>query len=1046
MAEYFPIDVSSFGIYSGSFSGSFQGDGSKLTGVSASYFSGSISNATSASYALTASYAINGGGGGSTSPGGSNTQIQFNKTGAFGGDSRFTYNSASSALTLTGSFNVSGSTTQIGNNTLLGNTTLSGSVIISGALGQPNPTISVYGDLNQTGYTRYLPVTTNLDTSISASYIYVSGSTNDLYFSQFGSGYANTTRLRWLEGNLYTGLLSGGVLSTTPGTTTFNLSSGSGVIVTLNASTGSTDPYPTVQYLRWDNFTGQAVTNITTSKITYVSINSSGTINQSTTPIGYIDPTQWDNQIELGVILHLSGSVTTGVYNAPQVAYGQSQRTDDFIRAFGPVKVSGHTLQASGSSPTLSLKKTSGVSYNNGSNYIINPNHPSTVSDPAINVSKIYRYYISGSTPIIDTGVANAGYTAIDSKNYVDTTTGTLTAVGAGFFSIQRVFWIPNSPTNAFIVYYGNARYGNLVDATNAKDSEPFFEAPNTAQNAIFIGYIIIQGGGVGAIPRDLLNPNEATIIQGGLFRNIGGVGVSGTAPAASTLAGLSDVSVSTRATGDLLFYSGSLWYNTKTLSGSYTITGSLNVSGSITGSLFGTASWTTNSITSSYILNAVSASFATTASFVNPLRQTLQISGSTLLTGSLIVRDPATGFENFKVSGGLASYILKTGVTNAFSIGAGGTVIQAGQNSGFPYVILGDIDGVGNSTAITINDGSNPSINMYAPNNITIQGGTLNIQSILSATAGASISGGTLSATGGATISGGTLIARSGATITGSLLVTGSLTITGSSIISSQLIIGTSSAGGNENTIIVGPPPSPGVGEGGQILLQASGGLYTSASMLDNYQNKFRVLRGTNTSSDAFKMQIDMQTGQIQIPNYNSSTAFTGSAVAGLGVDSNGNIVSSPRLSRYGTALSGSTIGTGVTAQTIVYSQLIPANTFSAGNIFRTYFRFRKLATNANATYNILVNTTNAVAGATTLATLTANTVHNHMKRDFYIAQGNATSTVGSGVSLNTDDTSNTQTLSTITWSSDQYLIYTVTLNTLDSGYGLGYTIEQVI
>ncbi len=114
------------------------------------------------------------------------------------------------STTLTGSLNITGSTTQIGNNALLGNTTLSGSIIISGSLGTGNPTVRIYGDTTHNGYIRFDPVTTNIDTSISASYIYVSGSTNDLYFSQNGSGYNNVTRLRWLEGNLYTGLLHDG--------------------------------------------------------------------------------------------------------------------------------------------------------------------------------------------------------------------------------------------------------------------------------------------------------------------------------------------------------------------------------------------------------------------------------------------------------------------------------------------------------------------------------------------------------------------------------------------------------------------------------------------------------------------------------------------------------------------------------------------------------------------------------------------------------------------------------------------------------------------
>jgi hypothetical protein len=182
----------------------------------------------------------------------------------------------------------------------------------------------------------------------------------------------------------------------------------------------------------------------------------------------------------------------------------------------------------------------------------------------------------------------------------------------------------------------------------------------------------------------------------------------------------------------------------------------------------------------------------------------------------------------------------------------------------------------------------------------------------------------------------------------------------------------------------------------------------------------------------------------------YTGSALITGSLGVTGSLSVTGSVISNTdglnRLARYGTAISGSTIGTGVTAQTIVFSQLIPANTFSAGNIFRTYYRFRKLSTNANATRNILVNTSAAVAGATTLATSTSNTVHNYMKRDFYIAQGNATTTVSSGVSATTDDINNTQLLSVINWGIDQYIIYTVTLNTADSGRGLGYTIEQVL
>jgi len=603
------------------FSASYAASASYATSASyvvSSSYALSASFATSASFAISASWAPPS----SVSAGGTDKSIQFNNNGPLSGSNNFTFDKATSQVSLTGSMDLA-------------------------------------------GYVKFDPVTTNINQSISASYIYVSGSTQDLYFTQNGSGYGNTTRLRWLESVLYTGILNGGVLTSTPGTTTFSITSGSGLIVTQNASTNN-NPYPVVKQISWPTQT-LPITYSGSAKITYVGIDNTGTIIQQTVPWGTLDINQWDNSIAIGVVLTLSGSVSTGVFNSPQISYGPAQKTDDFFRAFGPLKMSGHTLRASGSSPTLSIIKDAGTSYREGANYVINPNHPSTVVENSINTSKIYRYYISGSTPVIDTGVNNAGYTAIDSKNYVDTTTGQLALVGGAYWSIQRVFWVPNSPTNAFIVYYGNDRYRSLVDATNARDSEPFVEAPNTAQNAIFIGYIIIQGGGSGTPARDLLNASEATILQAGLFRSIGGVGSSGTNFVSTTLAGLADVSLSGNTPGDLLVYgTNSTWNNKKQLTGSYELTGSLvvtqNISASsFTGSLFGTAT------TASYVLQAVSSSFASTASYV----QTAQ-------TASYVLQ---------AVSASFASTVPSTGIIGNITRIATGSVTASVTPTGFTVV-----------------------------------------------------------------------------------------------------------------------------------------------------------------------------------------------------------------------------------------------------------------------------------------------------------------------------------------------------------------------
>lgn len=122
-------------------------------------------------------------------------------------------------------------------------------------------------------------------------------------------------------------------------------------------------------------------------------------------------------------------------------------------------------------------------------------------------------------------------------------------------------------------------------------------------------------------------------------------------------------------------------------------------------------------------------------------------------------------------------------------------------------------------------------------------------------------------------------------------------VTITGS------LTVGATAVGGNENTLILGPPPGGGSGEGGQLLLQAAGGTYTSASMLDNWQNYTRLLRGTNAGSDAVVAQWNMHSKQMILPQYNSTSAFPGTVVGVLGFDSSGNILTA---TGSGASLSG--------------------------------------------------------------------------------------------------------------------------------------------
>jgi hypothetical protein len=141
------------------------------------------------------------------------------------------------------------------------------------------------------------------------------------------------------------------------------------------------------------------------------------------------------------------------------------------------------------------------------------------------------------------------------------------------------------------------------------------------------------------------------------------------------------------------------------TISGSLTVIGP--TSGSFIGSLQGTSSWANNAVTSSYILNAVSSSFASTASFVqnaqtasyvlnavsssfastasfvNPLNQSVILTGSLNTSGSVTLRGLTTGPRSFVVTIDNATGQLY--YTSSAAI-ISGSITPAGSNTQIQY------------------------------------------------------------------------------------------------------------------------------------------------------------------------------------------------------------------------------------------------------------------------------------------------------------------------------------------------------------------------
>ena len=288
-----------------------------------------------------------------------------------------------------------------------------------------------------------------------------------------------------------------------------------------------------------------------------------------------------------------------------------------------------------------------------------------------------------------------------------------------------------------------------------------------------------------------------------------------------------------------------------------------------------------------------------------------------------------------------------------------------------------------------------------------------------------------------------GTLNGEGNLTFNGSLLnVAGNILVTGSAA------IGTGSLGPYENTLTLGARDTG--SEGGQLGFNAPGGTYTSASFIDLYQNKLRILKGTNATSTGEVASWNMHNLQMSLPAYTASSSFAGTATAGLAVNSNGDVITIPHLYRRVNVVDSSTVS-GSTLQ-LLYSQLIPANTFAAGDIVRVSWRGQKLSAVSSNTASFYVNTANSLSGATFLGSYqsTVNVRMIQLDRKLYVK--NATTNTEmyniaqSSAGEWTANPTSLFTTSSINWTVDQYLIAANQLtNGSDSFKGSSFEIERI-
>jgi len=439
----------------------------------------------------------------------------------------------------------------------------------------------------------------------SSTYLYQSSSNTPLGYDMYIRQDGNFVKWKWIEGMLNTGLLYGGVL--TYSGSYLLITSGAGLIMNYSASTGS-EAGPMANYVAWGPIT-QSIENIATAQNTFVYIDIEGTASQQNV---FFSPEQYHDTIPIGRISHYDNVVTNGSNMNVQTVHDIDGQQNIFVRAFGPLKLTGITT--SGQASTLRLNIGSGTAFNLGGYYPYDPEKPSTYNMETYNTASIIRIYRDGTGDYVFDNNGGLYYTTVDPTKY-DDGTGTLATVNNNDWSIQRV--MANPVTGRAHVYYGQNFYDTFDDAIGAIFSDEFVESDATAFAYPFSAYLILKGD-----TTDLTNTAENKIVQAGLFRNTGGGGGTG-----GGIPGGQDTQIQFNNNG---VFDGEPEFTFDYLTNTLTLTGSMFVSGAISASFgentvgfYGTASWAVNAS------QALTASFVTASNVLGPFGSNSVLSAS---------------------------------------------------------------------------------------------------------------------------------------------------------------------------------------------------------------------------------------------------------------------------------------------------------------------------------------------------------------------------------------------------------------------------------
>lgn len=323
---------------------------------------------------------------------------------------------------------------------------------------------------------------------------------------------------KFLTNIMSSGLISGGEITINSDNTKIDIAAGTGVIVN-----NYTDPaHPVRTFVSWNTKTAVLDPFLDASNNSSVYIDSNGDVQFLATDI--VTPEKRRDIIYLGWTSHLDLATLDDVGIEPYIGQDVYNQLVDFMESFGSFNIIGNDY--SFAATDLTIKKSSGKTFDASSNYINSKKSPNIYDSDLLNPVEFYYYNRSSGGLWIDN---NPLITNIDPNQY-DTDTG-LIPVTSGYWTIQPIFFYAQYGSTD--IQYGQVEYSSFEEAKSAITAPVDYD-PYVADYDTFRAWLVIKQGCT-----DLSDKSKAVFISAGklgLVTEASGGGQGGEINTASNL------------------------------------------------------------------------------------------------------------------------------------------------------------------------------------------------------------------------------------------------------------------------------------------------------------------------------------------------------------------------------------------------------------------------------------------------------------------------------------------------------------------------------